>query len=196
MWQFFLQLAPHWNFWMYVAMNFLQNLHNTFSSGYWLFFVDKVVEPIFPPLARKLFVFVSLYGTHCVIPILTPFANQYGKHAVIQFCTTAKLIVGLSMTLVGVNSWYIWMPLFLLNHLLLQSSGFYDVIIADVIDEDMVRNRRTQSMSTSVHGVQALFVKPAQSIAPMIGVYILSEYAMNHTVRLRQSFCSFVFHLF
>lgn len=42
-----------------------------------------------------------------------------------------------------------------------------------VIDEDTLRNRRPESMSVSVHGVQALFVKPAQSLAPMLGMAFL-----------------------
>ena len=45
------------------------------------------------------------------------------------------------------------------------SWGFYDLIMADVIDEDRVKWERKESVSTSVHGVQALIVKPSQSLA-------------------------------
>ena len=34
-------------------------------------------------------------------------------------------------------------------------------------------------MSVSVHGVQALFVKPAQSLAPMVGMALLPSGALK-----------------
>ena len=34
-------------------------------------------------------------------------------------------------------------------------------------------------MATSVHGVQALIVKPSQSIAPVVGVWILARFGLN-----------------
>ena len=48
-----------------------------------------------------------------------------------------------------------------------------------VIDEDTLRNKRPESMSVSVHGLQALFVKPAQSLAPMLGMAFLPEGALK-----------------
>lgn len=48
-----------------------------------------------------------------------------------------------------------------------------------VIDEDTLRNRRSESMSVSVHGVQALFVKPAQSLSPILGMAVLPQGALK-----------------
>lgn len=48
-----------------------------------------------------------------------------------------------------------------------------------VIDEDTLRNKRPESMSVSVHGVQALFVKPAQSLAPILGMAFLPSGALK-----------------
>lgn len=53
------------------------------------------------------------------------------------------------------------------------------ILRKQVIDEDTLRNRRPESMSVSVHGVQALFVKPAQSLAPMLGVACLPGGALK-----------------
>ena len=62
---------------------------------------------------------------------------------------------------------------------LFSSWGFYDLIMADVIDEDRVKWERKESVSTSVHGVQALIVKPSQSLAPMLGVWLLSKHGLH-----------------
>lgn len=51
-----------------------------------------------------------------------------------------------------------------------------------MIDEDTLRNRRPESMSVSVHGVQALFVKPAQSLAPILGMAFLPAGALKTDV--------------
>ncbi len=47
--------------------------------------------------------------------------------------------------------------------------------MADVIDEDKVRFERKESVSTSMHGFQALIVKPSQSVAAVFGLYILRQ---------------------
>lgn len=53
------------------------------------------------------------------------------------------------------------------------------MLYPQVIDEDTLRNRRPESMSVSVHGVQALFVKPAQSLAPILGMKFLPDGALK-----------------
>lgn len=52
-------------------------------------------------------------------------------------------------------------------------------MLRQVIDEDTLRNRRPESMSVSVHGVQALFVKPAQSLAPILGMKLLPQNSLK-----------------
>ena len=67
--------------------------------------------------------------------------------------------------------------------------------MADVIDGDRVKNKRKESVSTSVHGVQALIVKPSQSLAPMLGVWLLSrnglhdnkEYSVESNTKLQHA---------
>ena len=51
--------------------------------------------------------------------------------------------------------------------------------MADVIDEDAVKWRRRESVATSVHGVQSLLVKPSQSLAPVVGVFILNSFGLS-----------------
>lgn len=67
-----------------------------------------------------------------------------------------------------------------------------------VIDEDTLRNRRPESMSVSVHGVQALFVKPAHSLAPIFGMALLPAGALKTDLadmapRQVRNFCVCVF---
>ena len=82
--------------------------------------------------------------------------------------------VGVVALVVGRSNYYIWGMLVVVQRFLLSSWGFYDLIMADVIDNDRVLHSRTTSVSTSVHGVHSLIVKPAQSIAPMVGIWMLT----------------------
>lgn len=47
------------------------------------------------------------------------------------------------------------------------------LVLADIIDEDRVVNLREKPMSSSIAGMHAIASKPGQSLAPMIGWYVL-----------------------
>mgnify|MGYP002834653295 CR=1 FL=1 len=100
---------------------------------------------------------------------MTPFANKYGLYDFIKRVNEGLMAVNLLALLVGFESHMLWGLLVVIQMVLFASWGFYDLIMADVIDGDRVKNKRKESVSTSVHGVQALIVKPSQSLAPMLG---------------------------
>ena len=77
-----------------------------------------------------------MYGGFAVVPLLTPYANRYGKHAVLWYCTIVKLVLALGMTVVGVTAWHLWAPLFVLNTLLLQSSGYVSRSLSSVAEKN------------------------------------------------------------
>ncbi|CAM9417617.1 unnamed protein product [Choristocarpus tenellus] len=114
--------------------------------------------------------------------VLTPVANKFGTYRLIMGAAMFKLITGLTIAAGGVQLWPLWGFLFLCNRLSASVWGFYNLSFSDVIDEDMLINKRRESMSVSVHGVQALFVKPAQSLAPILGVAFLPAGAMKTNV--------------
>ncbi|CAN0480847.1 unnamed protein product, partial [Laminaria digitata] len=105
--------------------------------------------------------------------VLTPVADRFGTYSVIMWAAMFKLVAGSLMWAAGGQAWPLWTLLFLGNRLAATAWGFYNLSFSDVIDEDTLRNQRPESMSVSVHGVQALFVKPAQSLAPMLGMAFL-----------------------
>eukprot|EP01065_Artemidia_motanka_P017001 TRINITY_DN20578_c0_g1_i1.p1 TRINITY_DN20578_c0_g1~~TRINITY_DN20578_c0_g1_i1.p1 ORF type:complete len:535 (+),score=155.93 TRINITY_DN20578_c0_g1_i1:56-1660(+) len=50
------------------------------------------------------------------------------------------------------------------------------LVVTDLIDEDTVMHRRSQSMSSMMFGSVALFTKPGQSLAPMFGAFVLARH--------------------
>eukprot|EP01135_Chromosphaera_perkinsii_P005437 Nk52_evm12s349 gene=Nk52_evmTU12s349 len=54
--------------------------------------------------------------------------------------------------------------------------SFFNFSISDMIDEDMVRNKRRQPMSSMFFGFNALITKPGQSLGPIIVINYLSGF--------------------
>lgn len=50
-----------------------------------------------------------------------------------------------------------------------------NLIISDLVDEDFVLHSRKQAISALIFGTSALFSKPGQTLAPLIGTWLLAE---------------------
>lgn len=130
---------------------------------------------------------LCLYLPKFGIQMMTPFANKYGLYDFIKRVNEALMAVNLLALLVGFESHMLWGLLVVIQMVLFASWGFYDLIMADVIDGDRVKNKRKESVSTSVHGVQALIVKPSQSLAPMLGVWLLSRNGLHNNKNVEKN---------
>lgn len=56
-----------------------------------------------------------------------------------------------------------------------------NLVISDLVDEDYVLYRRKQSISALVFGTTALLSKPGQTLAPLIGTWLLAKQT-GHTI--------------
>ncbi|CAM9856807.1 unnamed protein product [Scytosiphon promiscuus] len=176
---FMKQLSSHGNFWLYVSMNFVENFNGLFDQSFFVFLDTKLFGPAVPRTAHGVFTALCLYAPKLMTQVLTPVADRFGTYKLIMGAAAFKLVAGMLMFVVGRRAWPVWMLLFLGNRLASTAWGFYNLSFSDVIDEDTLRNKRPESMSVSVHGVQALFVKPAQSLAPILGMAFLPDGALK-----------------
>lgn len=51
-----------------------------------------------------------------------------------------------------------------------------NLVVTDLVDEDLVLNRRKQAASALLFGMVALVTKPGQTFAPLIGTWLLCTY--------------------
>jgi len=51
-----------------------------------------------------------------------------------------------------------------------------NLVISDLVDEDAVLHSRTQAISALMFGTVALLSKPGQTLAPLIGTWVLSAH--------------------
>ena len=174
-WSFARQLLAQKYFLLYVLLNWMMNF-NVYLSDSFLVFLDQILMRKVMPVWFRIFVSsLCLYLPRFGIQILTPLADRMGLHAMISMVIKLSLATGIAALLIGRSAWWLWGILLVLQRFALSSWGFYDLIMADVIDADRVKHQRPSSVSTSIHGVQSLIVKPAQSVAPMIGVWLLTR---------------------
>ena len=174
-WAFAKQLLSQKHFTLYVSLNWMMNF-NVYMSDSFLVFLDRLLmRHVMPVWYRVLVSALCLYLPRFGVQILTPFADRHGLHRMVSMVIKTSLATGVLALVVGRSAWWLWGALLVIQRFALSSWGFYDLIMADVIDADRVKHRRPASVSTSVHGVHSLIVKPAQSIAPMVGVWLLAR---------------------
>lgn len=51
-----------------------------------------------------------------------------------------------------------------------------NLVVTDLVDEDLVLNRRKQAASALLFGMVALVTKPGQTFAPLLGTWLLCFY--------------------
>jgi Na+/melibiose symporter-like transporter len=110
--------------------------------------------------------------------LLAPLTQRIGVAAVLDRIFGARLLVLVLAWCMGPSS-----PLFsgavvLVNRVMSECvCRTFPLVTADIVDEDTVRNRRKDSLGASVIGTAALVSKLSQSVAPMLGYYLLSSIA-------------------
>ena len=50
-----------------------------------------------------------------------------------------------------------------------------NLVTSDLVDEDYIRYDRTHSVSALIYGASALFAKPGQTIAPLVGTWLIAR---------------------
>jgi len=56
-------------------------------------------------------------------------------------------------------------------------------VISDLVDEDFVRHKRDQAASAVLFGMSSLLSKPGQTMAPLVGTWLLTMYTGKASLR-------------
>ncbi|KAJ8251155.1 hypothetical protein GJAV_G00217910 [Gymnothorax javanicus] len=173
-----MQILAQRDFQLFVLMNFFQVFMVAFCSNFTLIFVDHLIPPnVLPSFARSL-----MYGAGFICPQLLVLCSQgplqrmgYYRLILLSFYFEAGLAV--VMYLLGAEHHYI-LALFLTTIMVLVQAAFslFNLPLADIIDSDLQKHKRSSPISSMVFGTNALFTKPGQSLAPMLVVSILNQF--------------------
>ncbi|EDV21728.1 uncharacterized protein TRIADDRAFT_59746 [Trichoplax adhaerens] len=147
----FKQITTNKQFALFVLMNFLQIFHNTIGSNFFSIFADNLIGSSLLPQARSI-----MAGSAFVLP---------------QFA------LALAMFLSGPSNMIFLIFFMVLDRSLPEATfSLFNLSVSDIIDDDRAKYKRRAPISSMIFGTNALFTKPAQSLAPMFVVSFLTGY--------------------
>lgn len=172
------QILTQRSFVCFVAMNFFQVFHVTFCSNFFLIFAEHLIGPgVIPAVLYSLLTGSVFLVPRLLVLLTSPLLAKFGSYKVILWSFYLKLSLPVVVFLAGrSNIWALYFFLIIDNSLPDATFSLFNLSVSDIIDADMEKYHRNAPVSSMIFGTNALFTKPAQSLAPMMVVHILSWY--------------------
>ncbi|XP_072916237.1 transmembrane protein 180-like isoform X1 [Hemitrygon akajei] len=172
------QIITEKDFLFFIIMNFFQVFHLAFMNNFMLIFADHLIpQHVLPGFAKSI-----MYGAGFICPQLLILSSQsllkrVGYYKIILATFYLELLSASIMLLLGPSHHYL-LSVFLVGNMVMVSAMFslFNLPLADLIDADLQKHKRSFPLSSMVFGTNALFTKPAQSLAPMLVVALLNQF--------------------
>ncbi|XP_044513384.1 transmembrane protein 180-like [Gracilinanus agilis] len=172
------QILTQKNFLLFLSMNFFQVFHLTFFNNFMMIFADNLIpKDAFSSSMRSI-----MYGAGFICPqflvlISHSWLKKFGYYKVILFSFYIEGAAAAVMFILGQEHYYILAFYLTASMVVVQASfSLFNLPLADIIDADVVKFNRKSPLSSMVFGTNALFTKPAQSLAPMVIVTVLNQF--------------------
>ncbi|XP_077989831.1 transmembrane protein 180-like [Glandiceps talaboti] len=184
LWKSYWQIIRQGNVFILVTVNFCSQFQGTYGRNFLSIFASELIpKEDLPDFMRKI-----LYGSVFILPqtcvlLLSPVVRKIGAYQVYRAAFYIKIVSSLAMYIVGVSHTWMLSIFFLID---MTSPGvmtrYLNLLMADCIDEDMKIYNRKSPLSSMFFGMNALFVKPAQSLAPIFIVHVLNKNGYQEVV--------------
>ncbi|XP_023691282.2 transmembrane protein 180-like [Paramormyrops kingsleyae] len=172
------QIVSQRDFQLFVIMNFFQVFMVAFCNNFTLIFAEHLIpQDALSSTAKSI-----LYGAGFICPQILVLSSQrllqsLGYYRLILLSFYLEAGAALVMLLLGQSHYYILAVFIICNMVLVQATfNLFNLPLADIIDLDLHTYKRSSPLSSMVFGTNALFTKPAQSLAPMLVVTLLNKF--------------------
>lgn len=172
------QILTNRDFQIFVVMNFFQVFMLAFFNNFTMIFTEHLIPPdVLPSLAKSV-----MYGAGFICPQLLILSCQsllqgLGYYRIILFTFYTEAAMAAVMLVLGPQHYYVLAFFLTVNMVIIQAAfSLFGLPLADIIDTDMQKYKRSSPLSSMVFGTNALFTKPAQSLAPMLVLGILNQF--------------------
>ncbi|XP_053194002.1 transmembrane protein 180-like [Scomber japonicus] len=172
------QIITNRDFRQFVIMNFFQVFILAFFNNFTMIFSEHLIPPdVLPSLAKSI-----MYGAGFICPQLLVLScgkllHGIGYYRIILFTFYMEAGMAAIMLSLGPQHYYILAFFLTVNMVIIQAAfSLFSLPLADIIDTDLQKYKRSSPLSSMVFGTNALFTKPAQSLAPMIVLNILNQF--------------------
>lgn len=175
--QYVKQLSKHRNFMWFVSMNLIQVFHCHFNSNFFPLFLEHLLSDHISASTGSLLLGVSYIAPHLNNLYFLTLCRRYGVYHIIRWLFMLKLGLSVAMLLAGADHIYLLCIFIASNRVFTEGTcKLLKLVISDLVDEDYVVNRRRQAASALLFGMVALLTKPGQTLAPLIGTWLLCVY--------------------
>ncbi|KAM8844220.1 transmembrane protein 180-like [Spinachia spinachia] len=172
------QIVSNRDFLLFVCMNFFQVFMLAFFNNFTMIFSEHLIPPdVLPSLAKSI-----MYGAGFICPQLLVLScrnliQDLGYYRLILLTFYTEVGMAALMLALGPQHYY-FMAFFLTANMVIIQAAFslFGLPLADIIDTDLQKYKRSSPLSSMVFGTNALFTKPSQSLAPMIVLNILNQF--------------------
>ncbi|XP_062594121.1 transmembrane protein 180-like [Saccostrea cucullata] len=181
-WQQTWQIVRDINFISFVVTNFFQEFHRTFLYNFMAIICDQLISSDeISQTARSTFYGSVPFASKILVISIAPILRHFSYKKVIRANFLWKISGGLVMYYV-IGNGHPWM---LIGFLLIDDCfangtfSLFNLPLSDIADANMIKYNRKHPISSMVFGTNALFVKPAISLSPMLVVAILNKYGYS-----------------
>ena len=171
-------------------MSAVQCFDCTFQKNFFVIFLDRLVGDGLSPTAQGIVITMSFALPHIVALGATALVQRWGLQPAVAMVLRVRFIVALLSFFLLTTAFSWWLAcIFILGNRVVSECicRLFPLVLSDLTDEDMFLQQRGKSMSGSIVGSVNLFSKPGQSLAPILGFYLLSDHVMNGKDALFQS---------
>ncbi|KAM9188790.1 transmembrane protein 180 isoform 2-T2 [Mergus octosetaceus] len=171
------QLKRHRNFLWFVCMNLVQVFHCHFNSNFFPLFLEHLLSDQISVSTGSFLLGVSYIAPHLNNLYFLSLCRRCGVYAVVRGLFFLKLSLSVIMLLAGPDQVYLLCIFIASNRVFTEGTcKLLNLVVTDLVDEDLVLNRRKQAASALLFGMVALVTKPGQTFAPLIGTWLLCAY--------------------
>ncbi|XP_011372747.1 transmembrane protein 180-like isoform X1 [Pteropus vampyrus] len=188
------QILTQKNFCLFLIMNFFQVFHLTFLRNFMMIFTEGLIPgEVLPSSIRSVMYGAGFICPQCFVLMSQSWLKKFGYYKIILISFYLEGTASIVMLLLGQRHHY-FLALYLTAVMVIVQASFclFNLPLADIVDADLLKFSRQSPLSSVVFGTNALFTKPAQSLAPMVMLSGLKQYGYGDlnesaTVALRDA---------
>ena len=166
------------NFVYFFLMHLVQVFHCHFNSNFFPLFLDFLLGETYSRSTKSILLGVSFLLPHVNNIAFSSLAAKYGLYSVITALFSCKLVLALVIWLAGMGKLPLLVFFILSNRIFTEGTcKLIGLCVTDLVDEDFVLHNRKETVSALIFGTTNLVAKPGQTLAPLLGTWIITTYA-------------------
>eukprot|EP00117_Sycon_ciliatum_P044873 scpid44646/ scgid32311/ Transmembrane protein 180 len=170
------QIYHHKNFKWFTSMNLLQVFHCHFNSNFFPLFLEHMLGDSVSAWTSASLLSVSFVLPHINNLFFLSLCRTYGVYAVVRGLFALKILMAVGMILAGSQNFFLLCVFIMSNRVFTEGTcKLLNLVISDLVDEDYVIHARRTPISALMFGTTALLTKPGQSLAPLMGIWLLTR---------------------